>query len=244
MSSDLKIKMDKRPTYFINETDKDIRIMMGQNGYRRVDKVGDADFVLFTGGPDVCPLLYGETKHPRTNASLLRDRRDINLLRRCKSPQEQVKVGICRGAQFLNVMVGNGTLWQHVDKHDKGYHDAIDNQGSIIRVSSTHHQVMQPGIDGKTLLHSFESTKMEADSWEWELDKAEDCDQPEVVLYLEQNTLCFQPHPEIRETENNACCKLFFDLLDEYFLNKSQSEAVAAHKKTMSHFTSSKKKVS
>lgn len=238
-----KVLKDNRPTYFLNEKDTLIRLMMGRHGYRRVDKVGDANFVLFTGGPDICPLLYGETRHPRTSSSLVRDRSDINLLRRCKSPQEQVKIGICRGAQFLNVMVGNGTLWQHADNHDKGYHDAIDDKGNIIRVSSTHHQVMLPGEEGKTLLHSFESTRLEADTWEWDLDKPEDCDQPEVILYLEQNTLCFQPHPELQETENNACRRSFFNLLDEYFLSKAQSDATKAFMQSMSKYKVNKDKV-
>jgi gamma-glutamyl-gamma-aminobutyrate hydrolase PuuD len=50
--------------------------------------------------------------------------------------------GICRGAQFLNVMAG-GKMIQHVDSHGN-YHSMTTIDGEEMEVSSTHHQMIIP----------------------------------------------------------------------------------------------------
>lgn len=226
-------EVDDRPTYFIYDpynTQLAYRNMMEKRGYKRETKQSEADFVLFTGGPDIHPFLYGETRHEKTIPSLTRDRDDIRILRNCGDSRSQVKIGICRGAQFLNVMVANGSLYQNVDGHDKGYHDASDGGGNLIRVSSTHHQQMIPGPNAKIILKAAETTKWEADSWFWDVNVAKgeknNWDDPEVIYYPEENMLCFQPHPEFDDPENQACQEFFFLALEEHFLSSKQIEAL------------------
>lgn len=222
---------DLRPKYYAAVADNATRIMMGHNGFVRTSNVYKADFILFTGGPDILPLLYGEEKLPKTYVDFTRDMLDIGTLRAVSRPNSQVLLGICRGAQFLNVMMGNGTLWQNVDNHNKGSHQAIDTTtGNIIGVSSTHHQMMIPGAGGKILLKAYESTKFEASTWDFKVDKPEEEVNPECIVYDTVNTLCYQPHPEFDGPSNRACREYFFNTIEEFFLSNKQIKAIKDHK--------------
>jgi GMP synthase-like glutamine amidotransferase len=99
----------------------------------------DADMVVFTGGADVDPLLYGRTAHAKTNFSASRDKADLEMYKRCYD-QGIPMFGVCRGMQFLHVMNG-GALYQHVDNHygDHRMYDAKNKQ-YLAKVSSVHHQ--------------------------------------------------------------------------------------------------------
>ena len=75
--------------------------------------VARLDGVILSGGADVDPELYGETPHPRT-AAPRRDRDAFeNALLDAAIEAELPFLGICRGAQVLNVALG-GTLIQHL----------------------------------------------------------------------------------------------------------------------------------
>ncbi len=78
------------------------------------DRVLDGlDGLLITGGKDVDPAVYGQEPHPSTDQpGEQRDAWEFALLR--AALQRQIPVlGICRGAQVLNVALG-GTLHQHL----------------------------------------------------------------------------------------------------------------------------------
>jgi len=223
--------VDGRPTFFMPTPDDDVRRMMALHGFRRVLNQGEAEFVIFTGGSDINPLFYGELRHKFTNISLRRDLADVTALRSWKGPAKQKLIGICRGAQFLNVMVGNGSLWQHVDRHatPMGHLAYETGNNNKFIVSSTHHQMMLPHLSGTILLTAGESSKYEADCWDMPVDKANKQDV-EVVLYQDQSTLCFQPHPEITDKYNITCTEYFFDLLSTYFLTLSHEQAMKNHR--------------
>jgi gamma-glutamyl-gamma-aminobutyrate hydrolase PuuD len=71
------------------------------------------DAVVLAGGPDVGPDRYGATPHPRTGQPRQeRDTAELAVLRRALERGIPV-LGVCRGAQVLNVGLG-GTLVQHV----------------------------------------------------------------------------------------------------------------------------------
>jgi putative glutamine amidotransferase len=74
------------------------------------------DGVVMSGGPDIHPCLYGAEEHPKlgpTDVGL--DRFEIGFVRRALERDLPI-LGICRGAELLNVARG-GTLLQHVDGH-------------------------------------------------------------------------------------------------------------------------------
>lgn len=109
----------------------------------KADNLDQADLVVFTGGPDVNPELYGEEPHRLTNFNEVRDQKDMELYVQCLNKGIPM-FGVCRGAQFLHVMNG-GKLWQHVDGHT-GEHSirVFGGEETIDRVSSTHHQMVRP----------------------------------------------------------------------------------------------------
>ena len=75
--------------------------------------VGSLDGLIVAGGADVDPARYGEQAHERTGAP--REDRDAfeDALLRAAIDAELPFLGICRGAQMLNVARG-GTLIQHL----------------------------------------------------------------------------------------------------------------------------------
>lgn len=72
--------------------------------------LGTIDGLLLSGGGDVAPSAYGATPQDEVyGVDPERDEWEIELVRRCELPI----LGICRGAQVLNVARG-GTLVQHL----------------------------------------------------------------------------------------------------------------------------------
>ncbi len=79
--------------------------------------VDDLDGLLLHGGSDVCPRTYGEEPlRPEWEGDAIRDRYEIELIHAFLAAGKPV-LGICRGAQVLNVALG-GTLWQ--DQREQG----------------------------------------------------------------------------------------------------------------------------
>jgi len=179
----------------------------------------DADVLLFTGGADVSPQIYGQPPHKRTHCDVNRDNYETALFAIGK---DKLKVGICRGAQLLNVLSG-GSMLQHVSGHTSS-HDLVllHEKNAIMRdVPSTHHQMMLPSPhvhtrsilataykDGKQCIASpMEKevpTEMMRERWKFlEKYKSKDFNpfqmDAEILYYYNTNSLCIQSHPEKRK---------------------------------------------
>lgn len=63
--------------------------------FEMVDNIEDAQVVIFTGGEDVDPKLYGAKKHPATYSNPERDKYELEMFKKIKP--NQLVVGICRG---------------------------------------------------------------------------------------------------------------------------------------------------
>jgi len=69
------------------------------------------DGLVLSGGGDIDPARYGETRHPRTaDVSPERDELELSLVHRALERATPL-LAICRGIQVLNVALG-GTLYQ------------------------------------------------------------------------------------------------------------------------------------
>lgn len=80
---------------------------------RAADIIARVDGVLFTGGGDVDPALFGETPHETFSASEAgRDAFEIELAKRAVEASLPV-LAICRGMQVVNVAFG-GSLVQDI----------------------------------------------------------------------------------------------------------------------------------
>jgi putative glutamine amidotransferase len=89
------------------------------------------DALVLTGGADINPAAYGETPHPMLGQlSDIRDRWEIALVRAAQR-RGIPTLGICRGAQLLNVALG-GTLLQDLPSQHPGdiNHDPDRPRGS------------------------------------------------------------------------------------------------------------------
>jgi putative glutamine amidotransferase len=77
------------------------------------------DGILFSGGGDLDPSLFGNERHPAVDyVDLDRDRVELHLVRR--TVQKGIPfLGICRGIQVINVALG-GTLYTHLPEQFPG----------------------------------------------------------------------------------------------------------------------------
>lgn len=122
---------------------------------------GKFDGFLFTGGHDVSPELYGATNSGLSVCCPERDAMETFLLKAVLKADKPV-LGICRGLQFINAVLG-GTLWQDlptehpsdiVHRQGKPYDNPVHTvrlQGELetllqkteLRVNSRHHQAVR-----------------------------------------------------------------------------------------------------
>jgi len=124
----------------------------------------DFDGVLFAGGEDVDPKLYGEEKrYQNVQVNRVRDEFEFKLLDRSMDRRLPI-FGICRGTQVINVKFG-GTLYQDLasdattesehkqsgsrsaTKHQVTLTDPESQLGGVFqgscRVNSLHHQAIK-----------------------------------------------------------------------------------------------------
>ena len=123
------------------------------------------DALIFTGGSDVHPELYGHPPHPRLGPTI-RQRDDFELqLARSAIARRIPILGICRGLQLLNVALG-GSLEQHLAPEEGWLHhgtdgpipvfheiEVVDDElrellGERATVNSLHHQAVRELSNG------------------------------------------------------------------------------------------------
>lgn len=102
------------------------------------DMLSLCDGIIFTGGPDVRPELFGETIIP--SCGTINDERDAYELKLYKMAMAENKsiLGICRGVQVMNIAEG-GNIYQ----------DIYSQSGTVL----VHHT-----LDGKRAFHNVKLT--------------------------------------------------------------------------------------
>lgn len=92
------------------------------------------DGFLFTGGEDIDPPCYGETKIPECGAvDRQRDAFELSLMGEVEKLGKPV-LGICRGIQLMNVFYG-GSLWQDLESQ-KGLAKELHSPGHYNEIHS------------------------------------------------------------------------------------------------------------
>jgi len=194
-----------KPSVYVVGGDRSYVTLASQIGDISTD-YDDADIIMFTGGQDVSPELYGEVKLERTINNRARDREEVSIFERLSARKDKKRgfIGICRGGQLLNVLNG-GRLWQHVENHGRD-HAVVDvDTGGIYKCSSTHHQqfrlpVPEHAVPFKVLAVALEmdavTRRTKTPKFTAAEDTAHDQQDLEAVYYPKTNSLCFQPHPE------------------------------------------------
>lgn len=158
----------------------------------RAKSLDKADLVIFTGGDDVNPVLYGERAHVSTQYSDPRDTADMLVFQECVEKGVPM-LGVCRGAQFLHVMNG-GKLFQHIDNHNQEHPiwDSVTDT-LIDKASSVHHQAVRPNPGMQVLATARKSTTR----WLNDKDK-DDGMRADIEAFFYRDTCCLgiQGHPE------------------------------------------------
>lgn len=185
------------------------------------DDMKEADIVLFTGGEDVSPILYGEKEGRFTSTNPMRDAIEQKEFTKAWD-LEKPMIGICRGSQFLCVMAG-GRLVQ--DQQNKHYvHPITTNDGKELHITSTHHQAQYPydldDVDFELIGWTENTSKYHLNG-----DDKEISDQPfkevEIAYYSKINALCIQGHPEYdRMSEYPDTLEYLNGLISKYLIKK------------------------
>ncbi len=131
------------------------------------------DGICLSGGPDIDPFVYGAgERHPQLGATQpLVDAFELTVARVADAAGLPL-LGICRGAQALNVARG-GTLHQHVDGHRQDELATVPTQqvavdpgsrlaaitGTELTVNSFHHQAVDvPGTGLRVVARADDGT--------------------------------------------------------------------------------------
>lgn len=190
-------------------------------------KMTPDDVLLFEGGTDVNPDLYGESRGRATSyPDIKRDAIENNaFVEACLDGA--ACIGICRGAQFLTVMNG-GSLIQDVTNHCQD-HKIRTKDGRTILVTSTHHQMMAPPPPETADIELIAWSDYARSHHYWDGDnkdcrgKLEVCEnlEPEIVWYPESRSLCIQGHPEYmkQDQEFPEYCR---ELIKTYIFEENQ----------------------
>lgn len=166
-----------------------------------VNNLEDAQLIVFTGGEDVDPSLYGCKKHESTYSNIERDEYERSIFNKI-NPKTQVCYAACRGSQFLCVMNG-GLLVQDVNHHALYTTHAISDGERIYQITSTHHQMQYPFVlddeDYDILFTSYHNSSSYYTGDKIDTSKIID-NEPEIVLYHKEGLpkcLAVQGHPEM-----------------------------------------------
>ncbi|MBI2809591.1 MAG: gamma-glutamyl-gamma-aminobutyrate hydrolase family protein [Candidatus Melainabacteria bacterium] len=192
-------------------------------GIRLRDYISFLDGLILHGGSDVSPQSYGEVAlKPEWNGDFIRDQYEIELMKEAISKDKPV-LGICRGAQLMNVAFG-GTLYQDIpsqlpgklvhrnwDVYDQNFHQVEFKQGGRLekiyvgtpqrKINSIHHQGLKDL--GKDL-------EVEA--------VAPDGVIEAIRLKSEKYAVAVQWHPEFHSVDDSTLlpsANLLQDFLDE-----------------------------
>ena len=176
--------------------------MFNKFGYLRTINPEEADALVFIGGSDISPHLYGQ--EPILEVDRPDDERDEIESQVYQSfVYQKPMIGICRGAQLINVL-NDGSLWQHVNHHGST-HEALDIKSKrVLRISSMHHQMMRPGKNAEVFLTANVATIFKdhinyiEDSGKIKT-KHQDI---EGIFYPDTKSLLIQSHPETGPEEH------------------------------------------
>jgi microsomal dipeptidase-like Zn-dependent dipeptidase/gamma-glutamyl-gamma-aminobutyrate hydrolase PuuD len=113
--------------------------------------VADLDGLLFSGGGDINPILFGEEPIPQLqDVDHFRDEYDLLLLRMASIRQIPI-MGICRGHQLINAAFGGTLLQDIISQHSQ---PAVKHSQTMDRQYPSHSVAIVPGSRLHELLKS------------------------------------------------------------------------------------------
>ena len=179
--------------------------------------------VLFVGGEDVDPSLYGESSPLDMCASNLKRDRSEKVIFKHALNNNISMIGICRGFQFLNVMA-KGRLMHHINRHAGSVH-SFDSYSlkKPIDVNSFHHQMVIPHKDSHVIGWPVDNI---SNVYYGKDDQSTEWNNPEVeaAIFPEVNACGVQYHPEWLAESSEAFS--FFYNLAKNLINLSMNDFI------------------
>ena len=175
-------------------------------------KPEEFSLVLFTGGADVSPELYGDTSPAgMCSDSPIRDAEEKKIFDFAVANDVRC-AGICRGVQFINVMSG-GKMIHHLEKHAGQDHTTSLLDGTVIRTNSFHHQMILPPEDAVVIATAEHKL---SDLYIGKADRPVEYvgDEIESAIFPNTKTFGVQWHPEWMQPDS-AGYKFFFNLVKD-----------------------------
>jgi putative glutamine amidotransferase len=189
-----------------------------------LDKVASFEFskndvVLLGGGEDISPSLYNQQPNRYTHAGAElsnRDKYERYAFNQATKVGAKV-LGICRGAQLICALSG-GTLYQHVNNHSGSGHSMTTKEGTVLYVSSAHHQMMNPLGTKHEVLAWATDILSNVHLVEREKDVAVEL-EPEAVYFNDAQALALQYHPEFMDF-NSPAVQYSRELVQQYLIGE------------------------
>lgn len=179
--------------------------LMAEAGFSRANTVEDADVVVFIGGADISPSLYGQKDKHSYGVSKERDDYEQAIYHECLKHNKPM-FGICRGAQFLHAMNG-GQLWQDVNGHAGPDHSIIDLDLDVrLTVTSLHHQMLQSNQKMEIVAVTENQIATVFKDGNMSMKISPQSEEIEIEAGAYSDTKCFfvQGHPEVGSKEYRA----------------------------------------
>lgn len=155
------------------------------------------DLLVFWGGGDINPQIYGEKNIASDMPNYKRDAMEVEVMR--EAIGRIPILGVCRGAQLACALLG-GKLLQDVNNHGHSHPMVVaepyrDIAGSpIVNTSSLHHQMMVLP-EGCEVIASAPGQSTRRRISELDVEHGEHND-PEVAVHRDKKVLMVQGHPE------------------------------------------------
>lgn len=186
------------------------------------EQLKDVGLVIFSGGTDVNPELYGHRNVASGYPDILRDLHEKKIFEGAYK-RNIPRLGICRGSQFLCVMHG-GWLVQDMDGHGGQNHKVAlthDPAGRrTIITNSYHHQMVVPNRHHSTILGS---TQNMGHRFKYDTDAIQQPPSfdfnPEIVYYADHEggpSLGVQYHPEYYGDAQHEICVMLRQYIFRY----------------------------
>lgn len=158
------------------------------------ETLSQANLVVFTGGSDVSPYIYGEEPAGARGCDPVRDEYEKEVYELAVSKGIPC-IGICRGHQFLSALNGADIIQDHGLISGMIELDGIEGNNNVV-IADHHQGVLSNG--GKLLSTAYVGNGVVVDY---------------EVYYPETLTLGVQYHPEWSHEGTET---RFFDLIEEY----------------------------
>lgn len=177
------------------------------------------DGILFTGGHDISPLIYGEEK--RNTCGVICETRDVMeeyILNECLVDNKPI-LGICRGLQFINAYLG-GSLYQDlateynckVEHHMEPPYDRVAHKIEVLPYTKLAH-IMGAGMHEVNSYHHQAIKELSQDVRKMAV--SEDGLIEAIEVKNQKFAIAVQWHPEFFFENNEESIKLVGTFVNE-----------------------------